>query len=79
MSKIIREPIHIQTSEEMFEELGYPKYYENEYKAEFRNSVGIQITFIKVPKRILIDKHINMQELKAINQFCKEKGWLDEK
>ena len=61
----------MKTADSMFEELGYRKYYENEYEIQFRNSIW-QIIFLKIPKKISISNILTMQELKAINEKCKE-------
>jgi len=61
------------------------KYAENEgyidaqtYRTDSSHCMGKSIIFQYVDKRILMPQVINMQELKAINQKCKELGWLDE-
>lgn len=75
-------------ADKMFEELGYIehfKYAENEgyidtetYRTDSSRCMGKSIIFQYVDRRILMPHVINMQELKAINQKCKELGWLDE-
>lgn len=64
-------------ADEMFEELGYIKYYENEYEIQFKNSIW-RIVFMKIPKQIIISNILTMQELQAMNEKCKELRWLDE-
>lgn len=71
-------------ADKMFEELGYELL--NEYDKDFDNNfivylkVGKTITFkksnLKVSVRDTQRNYINMQELQAINEKCKELGWL---
>ena len=75
-------------ADELFKELGYKIKYSinnNEliiigyYKED--NEISIEqcsILFLKKAKMIIFNKIIDMQELKAINEKCKELGWLDE-
>ncbi len=75
-------------ADKMFEELGYIEHFnytENEgyvdteiYRTDISHCMGKSIIFQYVDKRILMPQVINMQELKAINQKCKEMKWLDE-
>ena len=69
-------------SDEMFEKLGYEKveigngfeFYSNDKEIDFIENVDNK------NKEIWIDDFhiITMEELQAINQKCKELGWLDE-
>ena len=71
-------------ADEMFNELGYELL--NEYDKDFDNNF---IVYLKVAKTIRFKKsnhkvsvrdtqrnYIDMQELQAINEKCKELGWL---
>lgn len=65
-------------ADEMFEEIGYEKIGD-----EFllRGS-DFKISFSKLFRSVLIeggdDAVLEMKELKAINEKCKELGWLDD-
>ncbi len=68
-------------ADEIFEKL---KYYKDEgiYEIQYTTRDN-QITFDKKNSTIIVysddyDDKINMQELQAINEKCKELGWLDE-
>lgn len=68
-------------ADEMFKELGFKKD-EGLYEIQYTTRDN-QITFDKRNNTIVIysndyDDKINMQELQAINEKCKELGWLDE-
>lgn len=67
--------------DEMFEKLGYKKieglrdiHYcaENNLIIFYKNFKGIE------KRRIELVDYFTMQELQAINEKCKELGWLDE-
>lgn len=72
----------------MFEKLGYKKKYLNTQNIQwyikklFKNNYT-QIIFDVIDKTVAAsnDKNeainLNMQELQAINQKCKELGWLE--
>ena len=68
-------------ADKMFEELGYKKK-EHHYKTigttyEYENDDGRCIDFICEDEEIRIwNLRIDMQELQAINEKCKELGWL---
>ena len=77
------------TAKEMFEALGYEEVRRTEQPKEgffYREKNCKDIKDIFNAKRILFftdkvvraTKNITMEELKAINQQCKELGWLDE-
>lgn len=70
-------------ADEMFEELRYTEHYNTEYAEIFRKdskkSFGRQIAFNRKTKRIMNENYITMQELQAINEKCKELGWLERK
>lgn len=81
MSKVIREPIHIKSADEMFEELGYAKLVGKTTEVFKLSRASKNIAFSKLINRIRIYGQydfIDIQELKAINEKCKELGWLDE-
>ena len=63
-------------ADEMFKTVGYEKYGESEFLTEFRKRNGMQVVFLNIPKRIVISNEIELQELQAINEKCKELGWL---
>ena len=86
MSKTIREPIHIQTADEMFEKLGYKKIIENNVKINYEKEGQFwdkEIVFGLIDKIVYTElgtgesANMNMQELQAINQKCKELGWIE--
>ncbi len=73
------------TAQEMFEKLGFKQesrlkwivWYKDEYDCT------IEITFYLESKTFFTELNgklleINMPLLKAVNQQCKELGWLDE-
>lgn len=69
------------SADEMFKELGFDKN-EGLYEIQYITKDN-QITFDKRNNTVVVysndyDDKINMQELQAINQKCKELGWLDE-
>ena len=71
--------------DEMFEKLGYEKL--NELDKDYNPNyivyikIGKTITFKKENHKIGIKdyqrNYIDMQELQAINEKCKELGWLE--
>ena len=81
-------------ADEMFKELGYKvfvnngfnlfeyvKHYELRPEKHIKFEMDRTITIAKKYENELAvnSDYITMQELKAINQKCKEMGWLDEK
>lgn len=81
------------TADKMFEELGYKKTITGfeiaRYRKEFKLKGARNIIF-SIDKEICVCEenekglavnrdYFNMQELQAINQKCKELGWLDNK
>lgn len=64
------------TAKEMFEKLGYELTHNSEYQVEFYNEeLDRYIWFYKNRKTFEAYDEINLTELKAINQQCKELGW----
>lgn len=65
----------------MFEKLGYTKEVKpNHIRYVIKYGFFIPdtfIDFIKNEKRIWIDDTIDMNELQAINEKCKEWGWIE--
>lgn len=69
-------------ADKMFEKLGYIEHFnysENEvyidtetYRTDSSHCLGKSIIYQYVDRRILMPQVINMQELQAINQKCKE-------
>ena len=84
----------MKTAKEMFEELGYDiltdneeyKIFERDYKfieitkcdSEIDDSVYIDVYFYDCFKDTKKFTSIDGKELQAINQMCKELGWLDD-
>lgn len=68
-----------KSAREMFEELGYEliNHHNIVYKGKHDTGRIIHIAFFD-DKKILITQSIGIKELQAINQQCKELGWLDE-
>lgn len=75
-----------ETADELFEELGYEIIVNDEITLIYKNGV------IGMDKEIVLEKanrgitisystgdscYMNMQELQAINQKCKEMGWIE--
>ena len=68
-------------ADKMFEELGYKKIVGKTTEVFTLSRESKNIAFSKIINRIRIyGKYdfIDMQELQAINEKCKELGWLDE-
>lgn len=61
-----------KTADEMFEELGYKKKFNNYYEHDF----GTTIEFENEYKEINIRGPIEIQGLQAINKKCEELGWI---
>ena len=73
-------------AEEMFEELGYKKTHTQlgdiKYYKDNDNVIVFKLndrSFYKSGEYDGMSDSITMRELQAINEFCKEKGWLDVK
>ena len=78
-------------ADKMFEELGYKKVKDSKLEVVYKDEetlLGdkfcITIAFYKISKRVQTydEKNkslaVTIPELKAINQKCKELGWLDD-
>lgn len=69
------------TAKEMFEALGFKIYEEKQhiqYERNREDDIAI-ISFIIEIKNVYINlRYLSSDLLKAINQQCKELGWLDE-
>ena len=69
------------TAKEMFEALGFKIYEEKQqiqYERIREDDIAI-ISFIIEIENVYINSHyLSLDLLKAINQQCKELGWLDE-
>lgn len=61
-----------KTADEIFEELGYKKKFNNYYEHDF----GTTIEFENEYKEINIRGPIEIQGLQAINKKCEELGWI---
>ena len=66
-----------KSADEMFEELGYKKNFEDKYRVNYEHiRDGIIINIDRNFKNIKIwNGAINMQELQAINKKIQELGW----
>lgn len=68
-------------ADEMFEKLGYIKI-KTDLETKYRNDIG-EIRFWKSARTIIKQDEdgrylaIKMQELQAINEKCKELGWIE--
>ena len=77
----------IMTAQEIFKKLGYIETYHDDYEivyslyignekvAEIEFDLSVQTFYCSYDKSIM---EVSMNVLKAINQQCKELGWLDE-
>lgn len=65
-------------ADKMFEELNCRKNFEDKYRANYEIFSGTIINFDKEEKTVRIwdNATIDMQVLQAINEKCKELGWL---
>lgn len=67
-------------ADKMFEELGY-EYEERKYADVYikaTKDLFRQMGFNKTNESIMLDTHfLTMQELQAINEKCRELGWLE--
>lgn len=66
-------------ADKMFEKLGYEKEetnYSIRYIKFIFKDLGHRIVFYKDDKSVNTYGKIDMQELQAINEKCKELGWL---
>lgn len=74
----------MKNAKTMFEELGYREIKRTKTCIRFENNDLEVIEFEDICKDFIKvacgcdATPINMQELQAINQMCKELGWLDE-
>lgn len=80
----------MKTAEQMFEELGYKLVRNNMYerlnlmcyRIDLYNDDSSSIVFKLEDKTFFVyhycePKYVTMDELKAINQQCKELGWIE--
>ena len=67
----------MKSAREMFEELGYTKYVNNEYLTEYTNFEIIKkVVFYKNLKEVLsYEETLSIPLLKAINKQIEELGW----
>ena len=66
-------------ADKLFEKLGFKLEFEDEISFTLANrSKARYITFLKETKTLMLCSNTTMQELQAINEKCKEMGWLDE-
>lgn len=65
-------------ADEMFEKANCRKNYEDKYMANYETFYRTIINFDKDKKTVRIwdDAELDIQELQAINEKCKELGWL---
>lgn len=68
-----------KSAKEMFEELGY-EFEQHPYSitALIVYRKDLEYIYFDADKKIVIRRFIDMKLLQAINQQCKELGWLDE-
>lgn len=66
------------TAKEMFEALGYEEDHHFAYVKFYNEKEDLYIWFSQPEETIEANFDITMPLLKAINQQCKELGWLDE-
>ena len=75
------------TAQEIFKKLGYIETYHDDYEIVYSLYIGnekvAKISFDLINKTFVCDcygraMNIDIKTLKAINQQCKELGWLDE-
>lgn len=70
-------------ADEMFEELGYVEKFKNHcedlmFRKDSSRQMGKTIKFYNMKKTIEIYPFsISMQELQAINEKCRELGWIE--
>ena len=62
-------------ADEMFDELGYIKKHDNRRHIVYKLGLTT-IEFTHKNKWVFANCNLDMQELKAINEKCKELGWL---
>ena len=70
----------MKSAREMFEELGYVKSVTRDdgfYYTNFRGEWDINIKFDTNLKGIWVSHIVSMEVLQAINQMCKELGWVE--
>lgn len=69
----------MKSAKEMFEDLGYKIYYENELTLCYINEENDDYIYFYIHcKKIEVLHDITIYELKAINKQIEELGWLDE-
>ena len=70
-------------ADEMFEELGYIKESDYYYRSKEDAVKHKQIRFMRQTKEFIVESklrfsyEVTMPELQAINQKCKELGWIE--
>lgn len=72
-------------ADEMFEKLGYKKIQDDKYWVDYKKrneNISFNLTnkFIEATRLYgeeYIDKRIRVPELQAINEKCKELGWIE--
>ena len=82
-----------KSAKEMFEEMGYEEYIEDEMNTIITTLIrdrgcASYIAFFDVERLVRVHDlsvygdvephYIRLKELQAINQMCKELGWIDE-
>ena len=63
-------------ADEMFDELGYEKIHDNKRRIVYYNRLT-RITFKIKDRWVDINMNLDMKELQAINEKCKELGWIE--
>lgn len=66
-------------ADKMFKELGYKKVkYLDGFEVYTIKKEEVQIIFHRDFKELSCTHYFGIQELQAINEKCKELGWIDE-
>lgn len=60
-------------ADKMFKELGYKNTFNNYYEHDFGTTIEFQTSY----KEIKIRGTIDANDLQAINEKCKELGWIE--
>lgn len=73
-------------ADEMFKKMGYEKIIESNIRIDYEREGQFfdkEIVFGLIDKNVTVElgtgesANINMQELQAINEKCKELGWIE--
>ena len=65
-------------ADELFDELCYEKIHDNKRRIVYKDGILGRIEFDMKNRCVSFNfSVVNMQELQAINEKCKELGWLE--